>query len=170
MLNTTSIVELDGFLSNHEAVAKPRVLALGSVVGGWKIIGFLGSGGTSEVYRVKCLDRGADSPIFAALKILVRVARYILSVCRAVDGLHRAGRFIATLSPNIMRRSNGDIVLIDLGLVKDKVRASRPENGVSLVSEKIVAVGTPRFAAPEQMMGGELRRRQISTPSDVLPM
>jgi hypothetical protein len=57
-----------------------------------------------------------------------------------------------------MCRTNGEIVLIDLGLVKDRTKATDPERDVSVVSEKIVSAGTPRYAAPEQLVGGRITR------------
>ena len=202
------MTELNGFLATHEPVAKPRLCAVGSLMGEWRITAFLGSGGNAEVYRVV---RESDGQI-AAAKVLLRedeaakkrfrqeavllsaqmgssfarfyasgetngrlyivsellepadlpetekeITAYLLAVCRAVGALHQAGLIHRDIKPsNIMRRSNGDIVLIDLGLVKDKVRSSDPESGISIVSEKILAVGTPRFAAPEQMRGGKI--------------
>lgn len=85
------------------------------------------------------------------------IADYLLTVCKAVDALHRAGLIHRDIKPsNIMRRANGGLVLIDLGLVKDAVKSSSPERDVSIVDGKAVAIGTPRFAAPEQMIGGEV--------------
>jgi len=74
-----------------------------------------------------------------------------------VGVLHHAGLIHRDIKPsNIMRRANGELALIDLGLVKDAVKTSEPESDVSIVSQKVVAVGTPRFAAPEQMTGGRV--------------
>ena len=85
------------------------------------------------------------------------IADYLLKICEAVDVLHRSGLIHRDIKPsNIMRRANGELVLIDLGLVKDTVKSSEPEQDLSIVSGKAIAVGTPRFAAPEQMMGGEV--------------
>lgn len=85
------------------------------------------------------------------------IADYLLAVCRAVGVLHRAGRIHRDIKPsNVMRRADGELVLIDLGLVKDTARSPDPEPDVSLVSGKVIAVGTPRFAAPEQLSGGEV--------------
>ena len=85
------------------------------------------------------------------------IADYLLTVCKTVDALHRAGLIHRDIKPsNIMRRVNGELVLIDLGLVKDAVKSSSPERDVSIADGKAVAIGTPRFAAPEQMIGGEV--------------
>ena len=208
MKDASSITELNGFLASHESVAKPKLFAIGSALGEWRVTAFLGSGGNAEVYRVV---RNADG-LAAAAKVLLRedgaskkrflqevallsaqmgrhfakfyasgevngrpyhvcellepvdlpenereIADYMLTVCKAVDALHRAGLIHRDIKPsNIMRRTNGELVLIDLGLVKDAVKSSSPERDVSIVDGKAVAIGTPRFAAPEQMIGGEV--------------
>ena len=85
------------------------------------------------------------------------IADYLLAVCRAVGVLHKSGLVHRDIKPsNIMRRATGELVLIDLGLVKDTIRSFDPERDVSIVSGRAIAVGTPRFAAPEQMSGGEV--------------
>lgn len=85
------------------------------------------------------------------------ISDYLLAVCEAVSALHRAGLIHRDIKPsNILRRANGELVLIDLGLVKDVAKSSEPEKDVSIVSSRVVAVGTPRFAAPEQMSGGAI--------------
>lgn len=208
MKDASSITELNGFLASHESVAKPKLFAIGSALGEWRVTAFLGSGGNAEVYRVV---RNADG-LAAAAKVLLRedgaskkrflqevallsaqmgrhfakfyasgevngrpyhvcellepvdlpenereIADCLLTVCKAVDALHRAGLIHRDIKPsNIMRRANGELVLIDLGLVKDAMKSSSPERDVSLVDGKAVAIGTPRFAAPEQMIGGEV--------------
>ena len=85
------------------------------------------------------------------------IEEYLLAVCRAVGRLHKAGLVHRDIKPsNIMRRANGELVLIDLGLVKDEMKSPEAERDVSIVSGKVIAVGTPRFAAPEQMTGGRV--------------
>lgn len=85
------------------------------------------------------------------------VAAYLLELCGAVSVLHRLQLIHRDIKPsNVMRRATGELVLIDFGLVKDLVKSPYPEADVSLVSGKAVAVGTPRFAAPEQLTGGEI--------------
>ncbi len=92
-----------------------------------------------------------------------QVAAYLLAVCVAVSSLHRLGLVHRDIKPsNIMRRANGELVLIDLGLVKDTARSSRPEANVSIIDGHPVAVGTPAYAAPEQILGGE-----VSTAVDI---
>lgn len=52
------------------------------------------------------------------------VAAYLLSVCKAVASLHRISIVHRDLKPkNIMRRANGEVVLIDFGLAKDTLTA-----------------------------------------------
>lgn len=84
------------------------------------------------------------------------VAEYLIAVSEGVMALHRAGFVHRDLKPkNIMRRVTGEIVLIDFGLAKDVFSAPLPRKEISIVSEKVVAVGTPGYAAPEQLLGGE---------------
>lgn len=90
------------------------------------------------------------------------IAEYLLSVCKAVSSLHRIGIVHRDLKPkNIMRRPGGthsraSVVLIDFGLAKDTFASPLPRTDVSIVSGKAVAVGTPGYAAPEQLTGGEV--------------
>ena len=84
------------------------------------------------------------------------IAAYLLEICAAVAELHAHGLVHRDIKPqNVMRRTNGRIVLIDLGLAKD-ADDIRPRDGVSIVSGRAVAVGTPGYAAPEQMQGGAI--------------
>lgn len=55
-----------------------------------------------------------------------------------------------------MRRSSGEVVLIDFGLAKNTFVSARPRTDVSIVSGKAIGVGTPEYAAPEQLTGGEI--------------
>ena len=60
---------LDDFLVGHEPIPSKASIASGSVISGWRIVAFLGSGGSAEVYRAvheSCSHR------VAAIKILVR--------------------------------------------------------------------------------------------------
>ena len=89
------------------------------------------------------------------------VAGFMNRVAKAVQQLHDAGYIHRDLKPgNILRRENGEPVLIDLGLIKRRgtgvtdpvVRHGR---GVSIIDGKPVGVGTLDYAAPEQLLKGE---------------
>ncbi|MBS7285883.1 MAG: serine/threonine protein kinase [Kiritimatiellae bacterium] len=85
------------------------------------------------------------------------IAEYLTDVCSCVRALHLSGIVHRDLKPkNIMRRSSGEVVLIDFGLAKDTFVSARPRTDVSIVSGKAVGVGTPEYAAPEQLTGGEI--------------
>lgn len=85
------------------------------------------------------------------------IAEYLTDVCSCVRALHLSGIVHRDLKPkNIMRRSSGEVVLIDFGLAKDAFVSARPRTDVSIVSGKAVGVGTPEYAAPEQLTGGEI--------------
>ena len=230
---------------------KPPLFADGSSIGDWTVLGFIGRGGSGEVYRVKCGDEiaaakvlykddlaarerfrleievlskfgrdGVPSPsatpdssasgrarrpatavgravsmkppqgnggvidarptafprFIAAGSISNRpyliteflqpaelprtdgaLADYLLQICHGLSELHAAGLVHRDLKPmNIMRRENGELVIIDIGLVKDTWRGTRPQDGVSIVSGKAVAVGSPGYGAPEQFQGGAI--------------
>ena len=91
------------------------------------------------------------------------IASYLLEVCACVRALHLSGLVHRDLKPkNIMRRANGEVVLIDFGLAKDIVASPNPRTGISIISDKPVCAGTPEYAAPEQMVGGE-----VSQASDI---
>jgi len=92
----------------------------------------------------------------------VAVAEFMLRISEAVRVLHVHGIVHRDIKPqNIMRRTNGEYVLIDLGLVKETSHTTSGSS-VTLVDGKVVGVGTPHYAAPEQFNGGE-----ISPASDI---
>ena len=89
------------------------------------------------------------------------VVPFMESLAAAVAELHAAGFVHRDLKPaNVLLRRGGRPVLIDLGLVKRIGDASRPSRGaLSVVDGKPVGVGTPGFAAPEQLIDGVATER-----------
>ena len=60
---------LDDFLVGHEPIPSDASLAIGTIISNWRIVAFLGRGGSGEVYRAV---HGANPHQEAAIKILVR--------------------------------------------------------------------------------------------------
>ena len=88
------------------------------------------------------------------------VAAVVSAVARGVGALHAKGYVHRDLKPqNIMRRKNGEPVIIDFGLMK-KVDAEAAASGLapaatlSVVDGRTMGLGTPRYSAPEQFTGG----------------
>ena len=86
------------------------------------------------------------------------VERYVLAICRGVSYLHEHGLVHRDIKPsNVLRRANGEPVLIDFGLVKPiSEGVLRPKDDLSIVDGKAHGVGTPGYAAPEQFAGGDI--------------
>jgi serine/threonine protein kinase len=93
------------------------------------------------------------------------VADFLLKLCDGVAALHRMGYVHRDIKPgNIMWRTGGTRscasavpVLIDLGLVKDITRAPDASGtSLTLVDGHVAGVGTPGYAAPEQLVGDAL--------------
>ena len=85
------------------------------------------------------------------------IVRFLLAVASGVGHLHSLGLVHRDIKPgNILWRDSSP-VLIDLGLAKD-MSAARGHAGesLSIVDGKAVGVGTPRYAAPEQLTGDEI--------------
>lgn len=118
---------------------------------------FYGSGerGGRPYYVMEYLQ-----PLFLPLE-RSEVARFAAALASAVQMLHDAGYLHRDLKPaNVLRRRNGEPVLIDLGLVKRRGETAAPgRRRVSVVDGRTVGVGTPGFAAPEQLIKGEATER-----------
>lgn len=101
----------------------------------------------------------------------VSFSRLMIKIATAVHELHEAGYIHRDLKPgNIMRRANGEVVLIDLGLLKKKGAGVtdpvvRRGKSLSIIDGRPVGVGTLDYAAPEQLLKGE-----FSVASDVFSL
>ena len=99
------------------------------------------------------------------------VPRFMNRLAKAVQALHDAGYVHRDLKPrNVLRRSSGEPVLIDLGLMKRRGAAVadpvvRHGRGISIIDGRPVGVGTLDYAAPEQLLKGE-----SSVQSDVFAL
>ncbi len=87
------------------------------------------------------------------------IVPFMTKLAASVESLHAAGYVHRDIKPaNILRRRSGEPVLIDLGLVRridDKTIGTTVSDGLSLVGGKQLGVGTPDFAAPEQLIKGD---------------
>ena len=99
------------------------------------------------------------------------VLPFMLGVAGAVGELHAAGYIHRDLKHgNLMRRRDGEPVLIDLGLLKRRGAAVsdpvvRFGDRITLIDGKPVGVGTLDYAAPEQLLRGE-----ASVQSDIFSL
>ena len=88
------------------------------------------------------------------------VANFILNISKCVQLIHSMGYVHRDVKPgNIMYRRDGTPVLLDMGLLKrldSEAVTRRNDLLLSVVDGKAVGVGTPRYAAPEQFIGGEI--------------
>ena len=129
------------FLSNVKYISFPRFIAQGEKDGRpWYVMELL------EDRNLPSDDAGT--------------ADFIVKISKCVQLLHSMGYVHRDIKPgNIMYRRDGTPVLLDMGLLKrldSEAVARRNDPLLSVVDGKAVGVGTPRYAAPEQFIGGEI--------------
>lgn len=85
------------------------------------------------------------------------VAAFLIKVATAVGRLHGMGFIHRDIKPdNILWRKSGEPVLIDMGLACFDGEERKSATPLSIVDGKPLAVGTPGYAAPEQLIGGKV--------------
>lgn len=85
------------------------------------------------------------------------VAKFATDIANALDALHTNGIVHRDIKPgNIMTRNGHDPVLVDLGYAKRIATATVRQQSISIERSRLVGLGTPGYAAPEQFTGEEI--------------
>jgi hypothetical protein len=96
---------------------------------------------------------------------LGRRLRWLVDVARALGAAHRHGIVHRDIKPdNVMIREDGTAKVLDFGIARRQASAVDPSapteaGGIATITEEGVVVGTPRYAAPEQLRGEALDGR-----------
>ena len=115
--------------------------------------GRLAAGKTvSDVPRTgRTSDCAASSCAAAAVVACPQVS------CLIVSELHKEGFVHRDIKPaNILYREKGDVVLVDYGLIAKEDKKDVGRVCGNMLTQANVAVGTERFAAPEQFSGNPI--------------
>lgn len=85
------------------------------------------------------------------------VAQFATQIANALDALHENGIVHRDIKPgNIMTRNGHDPVLVDLGYAKRIATSTAKQQSISIEQSRLVGLGTPGYAAPEQFTGEEI--------------
>ena len=85
------------------------------------------------------------------------VGRFAAELAEALDVLHANGIVHRDVKPgNIMTRNGRDPVLVDLGYAKRISSSNAILQSISIERSRLVGLGTPGYAAPEQFTGEEI--------------
>ncbi|MBK9385668.1 MAG: protein kinase [Planctomycetes bacterium] len=120
-------------------------------------------GGTSaggQPYMVMELVHGVALDVGAQLLPLTARLELFAKVCDAVDAAHELGIVHRDLKPsNILITPEGEPKLLDFGIAKLIAEGAHDSTLLTRTAERLL---TPRYASPEQVLGGE-----ITTATDV---
>ena len=85
------------------------------------------------------------------------VALFATQIANALDVLHAQSIVHRDIKPgNIMTRNGHDPVLVDLGYAKRIAKSTDKQQSISIEQSRLVGLGTPGYAAPEQFTGEEI--------------
>ena len=85
------------------------------------------------------------------------VALFATQIANALGVLHAQGIVHRDIKPgNIMTRNGHDPVLVDLGYAKRIATTTVQQQSISIEQSRLVGLGTPGYAAPEQFTGEEI--------------
>ena len=85
------------------------------------------------------------------------VAQFATQIANTLDALHANGIVHRDLKPgNVMTRNGHDPVLVDLGYAKRIATVTVQQQSISIEQSRLVGLGTPGYAAPEQFTGEEI--------------
>ena len=96
--------------------------------------------------------RLSNGPLPAADALRIAVA-----VVEALSVLHRRGIIHRDLKPSNVFVTESGVKVLDFGLARPV--ASQPEETTDALTQSGVFLGTPRYAAPEQLLGDEIDER-----------
>ncbi|MBL8897965.1 MAG: protein kinase [Planctomycetes bacterium] len=119
-----------------------------------------GASADGQPYMVMELVHGVAFDVGAPLLPLAARLELFAKVCDAVDAAHELGIVHRDLKPsNLLITPEGEPKLLDFGIAKLVREEGREATLLTRTAERLL---TPRYAAPEQLRGGE-----VTTATDV---